>query len=68
MEVARPRISRKPSALTPVATMTAILMTRPPSRTFMVNASAATNVYGPLVERTFAEVADQLVEIAGHHR
>jgi hypothetical protein len=45
--VATPRISRNPSALTPVATMTAILITRPPSRTFIVSASAATNVYGP---------------------
>ncbi len=27
--------------------MTATLTTRPPSRTFIVNASAATNVYGP---------------------
>jgi hypothetical protein len=44
VEVAMPRISRNPSALTPVATITAILMTRPPSRTFIVNASAATNV------------------------
>jgi hypothetical protein len=47
VEVATPGISRNPSALTPVATMTAILITRPPSRTFIVNASAATNVYGP---------------------
>ena len=68
MEVATPRTSRNPSALTPVATMTAILMTRPPSRTFIVSASAATNVYGPVVQRPFAEVADQLVELAGHHR
>ncbi len=30
-----------------VATKTATLPTRPPSRTFIVNASAATNVYGP---------------------
>jgi hypothetical protein len=44
VEVATPRISRYPSALTPVATMTAILITRPPSRTFIVNASAAKNV------------------------
>ncbi len=39
-----PRISRCPSLLTPVATMTETLRTRPPSRTFIVNASAATKV------------------------
>ena len=48
--------------------MTATLITRPPSRTFIVNASAATNVNGPASQRAFAEVADQLVEVAGHHR
>ena len=45
-----PRISRCPSAFTPVATSTWVLTTRPPSRTFphgIVNASAARNVYGP---------------------
>ena len=41
-EYTTPSISRNPSASTPVATMTAILMTRPPSRTFIVGASAAT--------------------------
>jgi len=33
--------------LTPVATRTWVLTTRPPSRTFIVKASAAMNVYGP---------------------
>ena len=42
-----PSTSRYPSLFTPVATMTATFTTRPPSRTFMVRASAATNVYGP---------------------
>ncbi len=39
-----PRISRCPSAFTPVAVNTCTLTTRPPSRTFIVNASAARNV------------------------
>jgi hypothetical protein len=42
-----PRTSRCPSPLTPVATSTTALTTRPFSRTFIVNASAATNVNGP---------------------
>lgn len=42
-----PSTSRCPSALTPVATRTTALTTRPCSRTFIVNASAATNVNGP---------------------
>ena len=42
-----PRTSRWPSAFTPVATSTAAFTTRPSSRTFIVNASAATNVNGP---------------------
>jgi hypothetical protein len=42
-----PNTSRCPSALTPVATSTTALTTRPCSRTFIVNASAATNVNGP---------------------
>ena len=46
-QMSTPRISRCPSALTPVATRTWVLTTRPPSRTFIVNASAARNVYGP---------------------
>src|SRR5918994_422612 len=46
-QMSMPRISRCPSALTPVATKTWVFTTRPPSRTFIVNASAATNVYGP---------------------
>ena len=43
-----PRISRCPSALTPVATSTTAFTTRPFSRTFIVNASAATKVNGPV--------------------
>lgn len=43
----RPNTSRWPSPLTPVAMSTTALTTRPPSRTFIVNASAATNVNGP---------------------
>ena len=39
-----PRISRCPSALTPVATSACTFTTRPPSRTFSTSASAATNV------------------------
>ena len=42
-----PRTSRWPSTLIPVATNTTALTTRPFSRTFIVNASAATNVNGP---------------------
>ena len=42
-----PRISRCPSALTPVATSTCTGTTRPPSRTLSTSASAATNVNGP---------------------
>jgi hypothetical protein len=45
--MSRPRISRRPSALTPVAIRTWVLTTRPPSRTFIVSASAARNVEGP---------------------
>jgi GNAT acetyltransferase-like protein len=43
----RPRISRCPSLLTPVASRAWTLTTRPPSRTFSTSASAARNVYGP---------------------
>ncbi len=42
-----PRTSRCPSPLTPVASRTTALITRPPSRTFIVSASAETNVNGP---------------------
>ena len=42
-----PRISRHPSALTPVAIRQCTLTVRPPSRTFWVSASIHTNVYGP---------------------
>src|SRR5699024_5009036 len=65
-----PRTSRCPSALTPVAMSTAALTTRPPSRTFIVNASAATNVNGPrgLLEGAVAEVLDDLVQIGRHPR
>ena len=45
-QMSRPRISRWPSALTPVATRTWVLTTRTPSRTFIVKASVATNVRG----------------------
>ena len=48
--------------------MTAILTTRPPSRTFIVNASAATNVYGPASSGRSRKSRDQRVEVAGHHR
>ena len=41
----RPRISRCPSAFTPVASRAWTFTTRPPSRTFSTRASAATNVY-----------------------
>ena len=46
-----PRTSRWPSTLIPVATNTTALTTRPFSRTFMVNASAATKVNGPVAGR-----------------
>ncbi|AKT50952.1 hypothetical protein ADJ73_05830 [Arsenicicoccus sp. oral taxon 190] len=46
-----PRISRWPSALTPVATSTCAGTTRPPSRTLSTKASAATNVNGPASSR-----------------
>ena len=42
-----PRISRHPSALTPVAIRQCTLTVRPPSRTFWVSASIHTKVYGP---------------------
>ena len=42
-----PRISRHPSALTPVAIRQCTFTVRPPSRTFWVSASIHTNVYGP---------------------
>ena len=42
-----PRISRYPSALTPVAIRQCTFTVRPPSRTFWVSASIHTNVYGP---------------------
>ena len=44
-----------------------MLRTRPPSRTFIVSASAATKVYGPGVQRAGPEVLDVLVELLGHH-
>ena len=47
----RPRTSRCPSALTPVAVRTTALTTRPPSRTFRVRASAATKMKGPASPR-----------------
>jgi hypothetical protein len=46
-DTSRPRISRRPSALTPTASRACTLTTRPPSRTFRVNASAQQNAYGP---------------------
>src|SRR5699024_3545785 len=46
-----PSTSRWPSPLTPVASRTTALMTRPPSQTFIVNASAETNVNGPASSR-----------------
>jgi hypothetical protein len=61
-----PRTSRCPSALTPVATSTTALITRPPSRTFIVSASAATNVNGPASPGAVAELLDVLVEVLGH--
>jgi hypothetical protein len=42
-----PRISRHPSALTPVAIRQCTFTVRPPSRTFWVSASIQQNVYGP---------------------
>ena len=42
-----PRISRYPSALTPVAIRQCTFTVRPPSRTFWVSASIQQNVYGP---------------------
>ena len=42
-----PRISRLPSALTPVAIRACTLTVRPPSRTFWVSASIHMKVYGP---------------------
>ena len=46
-----PRISRHPSAFTPVAIRQCTFTVRPPSRTFWVSASIHTNVYGPAVQR-----------------
>ena len=42
-----PRISRYPSAFTPVAIRQCTFTVRPPSRTFWVSASIQQNVYGP---------------------
>jgi hypothetical protein len=42
-----PRISRTPSAFTPVATSTAVFWMRPASRTFIASASIHTKAYGP---------------------
>ena len=42
-----PSSSRCPSALQAVATSTAVVQTRPPSRTFIDSASIHTNGYGP---------------------
>ncbi len=47
----RPMTSRYPSLLMPVATRVDTFTTRPPSRTFIVKASAATNVCGPSLSR-----------------
>jgi len=46
-----PSTSRCPSAFTPVATRTTAFTTRPCSRTFIVNASTATNTNGPASAR-----------------
>jgi len=47
LETSRPRISRWPPALTPVAISACTSTVRPPSRTRTVIASACTNRYGP---------------------
>jgi hypothetical protein len=52
--------------LTPVATSTTALITRPPSRTFIVSASAATNVNGPASPSGRSGRLDVLVEVGGH--
>ena len=63
----RPRTSRCPSALTPVAVRTTALTTRPPSRTFIVRASAATKMKGAgVAQGTVAEGGDVLVELGRH--
>jgi len=66
VEVATPRTSRYPSTLTPVATMTAILTTRPPSRTFIVSASAARKVHGPASSGR-SRKSRKSVKVFGHH-
>ena len=64
-----PRTSRWPSALTPVATSTTALTTRPTSRTFIVNASAATNVNGPASPSgRVRNAVTCCVEVGGHPR
>ena len=44
------------------------MITRPPSRTFIVSASAATNEYGPASSGSGAELLDLLVEVLRHLR
>jgi hypothetical protein len=55
-----------PDQFTPVATTACTLTTRPPSRTFSTSASAATNVYGPGIQRPGPELLDGLVELTRH--
>ena len=72
-----PRISRYPSALTPVAIRQCTFTVRPPSRTFWVSASIHTNVYGPASSGRFrkpstsssssAAIADDLRLGQAHH-
>ena len=52
-----PRISRCPSALTPVATSAAVLTTRPCSRTLTTSASSHPNAYGPASNGRFRHPA-----------
>jgi hypothetical protein len=60
-----PRISRRPSALTPTALRAWLLMMRPPSRTFWGSASTQTNAYGPASSGRLRR-GDLLVEVLRH--
>lgn len=59
----------RPSALTPVAIMTTVFTTVPPSRTFIAYASAATNVNGPTSSKgRCRNLGDLFIKLLTHSR
>jgi len=62
------RGARDLSVLTPVATVTATLTTRQPTRTLIVSVRVATNAYEAVPSGPGAELFDVHVEVLGHFR